>query len=92
MTLSAAYPVPDVDWSIPVKVDLTSPCPKTVAWKIVTTASRVVARGSVLVQGKATVAWDQEDLKGQRVSNGVYYFVAQETGLHALRAKILLLR
>jgi hypothetical protein len=92
VTLSAAYPNPSFNSWTPVKVNLTSPCPKTVEWKIVTVANRKVASGTVEVSGTATVAWDQRDLRGRLVSNGIYYFLMSEAGQPTRSTKILLLR
>ncbi len=92
VTLSAAYPNPSFNSWTPVKVNLTSPCPKTVGWKIVTVANRMVASGTIEIKGMATVAWDQRDFRGRLVSNGTYHFLIQEAGQPIRRTVILLLR
>ena len=92
VSLSVAYPNPVTSGFVPVQVDLTSPCPKTVQWAIVTTAYRRVAGGTVQVAGKATVAWNQRDLRGRLVANGTYEFLLAETGQPVLRTPILILR
>ena len=73
-------------------MDLVSPCPKTVTWKIATEANRVVARGESDVLGAQTLSWDQRDLKGGIVSNGVYFLRVSETGRPVRTVKILILR
>ena len=92
MALSAAYPNPSYSLWIPVKVNLTSPCPKTLDWKIVTVANRLVASGTVQVSGTASVAWNQRDKWGRVVSDGIYYFLLDETGQPTRSTKILILR
>jgi len=92
VSLSAAYPNPSIRADQPIRFDLTSPCPKTVSWAIVTQAYRKVAGGTVPVAGKATVAWNQRDLRGRLVSNGTYYFILMEAGQPQQRTTILLLR
>jgi len=89
---SAPYPNPVRDYVQPIQVDLTSPCPKSVEWKITTPAYRVVGRGKAVVVGKTTVVWDQRDLKGSLVSSGLYYFWFREPGQKPKWVKILVLR
>ena len=92
MAVSAAYPDPVFDATTPVSFDFTSPCPETVSWKIVTVAHRVLAQGHRNVLGVRTLAWDQRDLKGRLVSDGLVYLVVAETGFPDQVEKILLLR
>lgn len=92
MAVSAAYPNPVFDSTTPVRFNLTSPCPKVVSWKVVTVARRVLWAGQGGVLGDQTLIWDQKDLKGRPVSNGLYYLVVSETGFPDQVAKFLLLR
>jgi len=92
VAISAAYPNPSYSLWIPVKVNLASPCPKTVDWKIVTVANRLVASGALEVSGTATVAWNQRDKWGRLVSDGIYYFLLNETGQPTRMTKIVILR
>jgi len=90
--VSAAYPNPVFDSQTTIRVNLTSPCPNVVSWKIITVAHRVVAQGQMGVQGTQTLTWDQQDQKGQWVSNGLYYLVVSQTGQPNITVKILILR
>jgi len=92
VALSVPYPNPAYDAQTLIHFDLTSPCPKTVDWKIVTVANRLVAQGTVVVMGTKTVSWNQRDRKGSLMADGLYYFLLSETGQPLRRVKILLLR
>jgi len=75
-----------------IHINLQSPCPETVTWKIVTVANRVVLNGKTEVQGLTTLDWDQKDKKGTQVSNGMYFMVVFVGGLPDQIVKILVLR
>ena len=75
-----------------IHVNLTSPCPEAVTWKIVTVANRVVLNGKTEVQGLTTLDWDQKDKKGTQVSNGMYFMVVSESGQPDQIVKMLILR
>jgi len=92
VALSAPYPNPVYNTQTLIHINLTSPCPKTVDWKIVTVANRLMAQGTVKVLGTMTVTWDQRDRRGSLASNGLYYFLLSETGQPVQKAKILILR
>ncbi len=90
--VSAAYPNPVYDSNTVIHINLQSPCPETVTWKIVTVANRVVLNGKTEVQGLTTLDWDQKDKKGTQVSNGMYFMVVFVGGLPDQIVKILVLR
>jgi hypothetical protein len=90
--LSAAYPNPVRDRSVFVKVDLSSSCPVNAHWSILTAAYRMVTGGDVLVSGKTTLTWDQKDLRGRLVSNGLYYFILRDSSGGLKKTRILVLR
>jgi hypothetical protein len=89
MGVSAPYPNPVS--APPVRVDLDTVCPRTVSWKVVTTNYRVVAKGSVMVEGRRSVAWDLRDLKGKAVANGYYHWVFMDDRATVIR-KVMVLR
>jgi hypothetical protein len=92
VNLSAPYPNPATNPDCLIRFDLQSTCPKTLHWTISTSASRMVAAGTVAVNGKGTIAWNQRDLRGKLVANGLYYFRLVEAGQSDRWAKILILR
>jgi len=51
-----------------------------------------MAEGTVEVLGKRTIVWDQRDLKGKLVSDGIYFMKVMEPGQSNRRVKILILR
>jgi len=90
--VSAAYPNPVFDAETLVRVELSSPCPETVTWKIVTVAYRVVAVGQTDIYGTKTIGWDQRDAQGMPVANGLYFFLLSEAGKTTHVIQILVLR
>jgi flagellar hook assembly protein FlgD len=75
-----------------VQVDVTSDCPDRLSWRVLTTAYRVVARGEQDIMGKNAIVWDGRDLKGRRVSNGLYYFEVFGMNQVTPRIPVILLR
>jgi hypothetical protein len=92
LTVSAAYPNPAYESTTAVQVDLLSSCPIRAEWKVVTTAYRVMAKGSLEVSGAGRVVWDLRDQKGRRVSNGLYTLVIETAGGESRRIPLMILR
>jgi hypothetical protein len=52
----------------------------------------MVAGGTITVSSRGTIAWNQRDLRGKLVANGLYYFRLIEAGQPDQLAKIVILR
>jgi len=92
VNIIVAYPNPVTDASVPVKVVLSSSCSTKVKWSIFTASYRMISGGEVTVLGKTEVSWDQKDLKGRLVSNGLYHFILHNNAGKEKKTSILLLR
>jgi hypothetical protein len=92
VNINVAYPNPVIDASVPVKIVLSSSCQVKVKWSIFTSSYRMISGGEVTVLGKTEVSWDQKDLKGHLVSNGLYHFILRDKSGKMKKISILVLR
>jgi hypothetical protein len=92
VNIIAAYPNPVRDTPVPVKIVLSSSCPVKLKWSIFTTSYRMISGGEVTVLGRTEVSWDQKDLKGRLVSNGLYHFILRDKSGKMKKISILVLR
>jgi hypothetical protein len=92
VALSPAYPNPVLASSPLVRVRLTSSCPTTAHWSIVTVDYRMVLKGTVQVSGRTTLSWNLKDGNGKDMANGLYYFLLRDAKGTPKREAILLCR
>jgi hypothetical protein len=52
----------------------------------------MISGGEVTVLGRTEVSWDQKDLKGRLVSNGLYHFILRDKSGKMKKISILVLR
>lgn len=80
VTFEAPYPNPSLD-ARPVTCLVQVPPDSTVEWAVFTVAFRKILDKSIVNPSQnAILVWNQEDLGGRRVANGLYYLRVQVTG------------
>jgi len=94
VTFEAPYPNPSLNGG-PVTTDVLAPPGSTVEWAVFTIAFRKILDKTIVVPGQnATLVWNQEDMGGRRVANGLYYLRVQVMGpLYATKIwKLIVIR